>query len=264
LATPLSTPTHAIVRPPAACYADCLRHDPRPIDVALAQTQHRGYVQALRAAGITVEVLPEIDHPDAVFVEDTAVQLGDRAIVTLPGAPARHGELATIAEALSRHVTLLHMTEPARLDGGDVLRWGDVLLVGLSARTNAEGLRQLAAAAAEVGIAVVGVEVRAGLHLKSACSLADEATLLVHEGCLDRSVLARLELELVEVAEPAGANVLAFADRVLVSSAAPRTAELLASRGLAPRMLPLSEIHAGDGALSCMSLRFAASGEWVV
>ena len=260
----LATPTHAIVRPPAACYAQCLRHDPRPIDVALARAQHRGYVAALRDAGIAVEVLPEIDHPDAVFVEDTAVQLGDRALVTLPGAAARHGEIDSIAVALARRVAVTRMREPGRLDGGDVLRCGDTLVVGLSRRTNNDGLAQLAALAREVGLVVVGVEVKDGLHLKSACSLADARTLLVHEGCLDHAALMRLELELVTVPEPAGANVLAFSDRVLVSDAAPRTAELLAARGLAPIALPLSEIHAGDGALSCMSLRFAAPDAWCV
>ncbi|HWB79889.1 MAG TPA: arginine deiminase family protein [Nannocystaceae bacterium] len=260
----LATPTHAIVRPPAACYAQCLRHDPRPIDVTLAQTQHRGYVAALRDAGITVEILAEIDHPDAVFVEDTAVQLGDRALVTLPGATARHGEIDSIAAVLTRRVAVTRMHEPGRLDGGDVLRCGDTLVVGRSRRTNEAGVAQLAALAREVGLAVVGVEVKDGLHLKSACSLADEHTLLVHAGCLDERALARLELELVVVPEAAGANVLAFGDRVLVSDAAPRTAELLAARGLNPVGLALSEIHAGDGALSCMSLRFAARDAWCV
>lgn len=260
----MSTPAHAIVRAPSACYARCLRHDPRPIDVALARSQHDGYVVALREAGIDVQVLPELDSPDAVFVEDTAVQLGDRALVTLPGAPSRWDELATIAEVLAARMTVIRMTEPARLDGGDVLRWRDGLLVGLSQRTNPEGLRQLAAVAGAVGLAVVPIEVRSGLHLKSACSLADEGTLLVREGGFELGELARLGLEPLAVPEDAGANVLAFADRVLVSAAAPRTAELLAKRGLSPRVLELSEIHAGDGALSCMSLRFASPGQWVV
>src|SRR5205085_2329678 len=132
---------------------------------------------------------------------------------------------------------------------GDVLRCAQRLLVGLSERTNRAGLAQLAAVAGEIGLDVIGIEVRRCLHLKSACSLADAHTLLVREGCFDRDALGELELEPVLVPESAGANVLAFADRVLVSSAAPRTAELLAARGLSPVLLELSEIHAGDGAL---------------
>jgi len=261
----IATPTRAIVRRPSSRYAECLRHDPRPIDVALAQAQHRGYVQALRDAGIVVDELPELDAPDAVFVEDTAVLLGDRALLTRPGAPARRAELDSIATALDqRELIVVRMSAPATLDGGDVLRCGDTLLVGCSARTNPEGLAQLRAVAGAIGLTVIGVEVRAGLHLKSACSLADAHTLLVDAGCLDLRAIEGLALEPVIVPEALGANVLAFADRVLVSSAAPRTAELLAARGLAPRLVELSEIHAGDGALSCMSLRFAPADAWSV
>ena len=48
------TPTAAIVRPPAASYASCIREDSGPIDVQRARAQHRAYVEALRAAGIDV------------------------------------------------------------------------------------------------------------------------------------------------------------------------------------------------------------------
>jgi dimethylargininase len=260
----LVTPTRAIVRSPSRCYAECLREHPRPIDVPLAQRQHDGYVQALREAGIVVQALAELDAPDACFVEDTAVVLGDRAIVTRPGAPSRRVEIDSVALALGQHLTVVRMTAPATLDGGDVLRCGDALVVGLSRRTNREGLAQLAAVAGVLGLRVIGVELRAGLHLKSACSLADAHTLLVQPGMLELAAIASLALAPVEVPEPEGANVLAFADRVLVSSAAPRTAELLAKRGLSPQLLELSEIHAGDGALSCLSLRFAPTDAWVV
>ncbi|MBC8071983.1 MAG: hypothetical protein IAG13_26885, partial [Deltaproteobacteria bacterium] len=206
----LVTPTRAIVRRPSQCYAACLRHDPRPIDVALAQQQHAGYVQALREAGVVVEELAELDSPDACFVEDTAVVLGDRALVTRPGAPSRRGEIDTIAAALEQRVTVVRMTAPATLDGGDVLRCEGALVVGLSTRTNREGLAQLGAVAGAIGLRVVGVEVGAGLHLKSACTLADANTLLVQPGVLAPDALGELELELVEVPEPEGANVLAF------------------------------------------------------
>lgn len=261
----LATPTAAIVRPPSASYDRCIRTSAAAIDVALARAQHGAYVQALRDAGIDVEVLdPQDEMPDAMFVEETAIVFPDRALLTRPGSPARRAEVESVAVALARRMPTVRMTEPATLDGGDVLRCGARLLVGLSERTNRAGVARLAELADEIGLSVVTVEVRAGLHLKSACSLADEHTLLVWEGAFDGAALRSLELEPLVVDEPAGANVLAFADRVLVSSAAPRTAERLAARGLSPRSLELSEIHAGDGALSCLSLRVAPVGAWVV
>jgi dimethylargininase len=261
----LATPRAAIVRAVSASYAGCIRERATgTIDVERARAQHLGYVQALREAGIEVEELPAADAlPDAVFVEDTAVVLDDRALVTRPGALSRRAEIDSIAAALDRRITTVRMTAPATLDGGDVLRCDRTLFVGLSQRTNREGLAVLAEVASAIDICVVGIELRGGLHLKSACSLADAHTLLVAEGAFDPAALRRVDVEPVVVPEPAGANALAFADRVLVSAAAPRTAELLAARGLSPRLVELSEIHAGDGALTCLSLRFAPAGAWV-
>jgi dimethylargininase len=261
----LVTPAVAFVRPPSASYASCLRSDAAPIDVDEARAQHAGYVRALRDAGVEiVMLLPEDELPDAMFVEDTAVIVGDRALITRPGAPSRRGETSSVRAALATRLEVVDMQPPAQLDGGDVLRVGDALLVGLSQRTNREGIDALRGFASELGLSTHTVELHAGLHLKSACSLADASTLLVFEGAFRPGALPALDVEVLKVSEPAGANMLAFDRRVLVSAAAPRTAELLANRGLRPIALELSQIHAGDGALSCLSLRVAPPGHWVV
>lgn len=261
----LVTPSHAIVRPPGSSYSSCLREQPVAIDAELARSQHDGYVAALREAGIVVEVLPELPNaPDGVFVEDTAVVLDSCALVTRPGAPSRRGEVETIAAALEGRREVTIMQAPATLDGGDVLRFDRWLVVGLSRRTNRAGLECLARLAAIDGLEVVAVRVNEGLHLKSACTLAGPEIMLVREADLDLAALARLPLERLAVPEAAGANVLGLADRVIVSSAAPRTAELLERRGLSLRIVELSQIHAGDGALTCLSLRLAPAGAWTV
>ncbi len=242
-----------------------MRREPLPIDVGAAREEHARYVEALCDAGVSVVALPPEDSlPDAMFVEDTAVILGERALVTRPGAPSRRAETISIRTALAARLGVVDMQPPAQLDGGDVLRAGDALLVGLSERTNRAGIDVLRALGAELGLVTHVVELSAGLHLKSACSLADEHTLLVHEGAFPLESLRALDVEVLSVSEPAGANVLALADRVLVSAAAPRTADLLARRGRPPVTLELSQVHAGDGALTCLSLRVAPPGHWVV
>jgi dimethylargininase len=269
---PLVTPTHALVRPISASYDACIRDDATAsIDVALARTQHTAYVDALRSAGIHVEILPALpDAPDAVFVEDTAVILDSVALVTRPGARARRAEVASVASALDGRRALTIMAPPGTLDGGDVMRVGSRLVVGLSQRTDQAGADALAVVAAKDRIDVVTVALPGGLHLKSACSVARPG-LVVAYGPLAPALRGVLdpEIEILEVPEPAGANVLGFADRVLVSSAAPRTAALLEARGLSVRTLDLSQIHLGDGALSCLSLRLvkwtgSPSDEWCV
>jgi len=59
---------------------------------------------------------------------------------------------------------------------GDILRLGRKLFVGLTARSNADGIAQLSAIVAPHGYQVVGVPVPGCLHLKSAVTALDEHT----------------------------------------------------------------------------------------
>ena len=255
------------MRAPTAAYARCLRRDDGPDpDAALAARQHAGYVAALREAGVAVEIVPPDDSlPDGCFVEDGAVILSAAvAVLSRPGAPSRRAEVASLEPALARALVLERLHEPATLDGGDVLRLGATLLVGRSSRTNDAGIEELRALAGPHGLEVVAVDVRAGLHLKSACTALDARTVVVDPGALDPAVLEALGLRVYPVDEPLGANLLALGDRVLVSADAPRTAAWLEAEGRTVVRLPLSELHRGDGALSCLSLRRPPPGGWSV
>ena len=76
------------------------------------------------------------DDPDAVFVEDTALMLGDHAVITRPGVASRADETESTADGLAAHFEV-HRLDSGHLDGGDVLRIGRTLYVGLSTRTDA-------------------------------------------------------------------------------------------------------------------------------
>jgi dimethylargininase len=264
---PFALPSRLVTRHVSARYADCLREDKTaPIDVPLARAQHDAYVATLRALGAHVDVLASDDaSPDACFIEDTAVVTGAHALATRPGGPSRRAEVAPVAADLARDLTVHPMEAPATLDGGDVLRIGSRLFVGLSSRTNADGVAALARVAAYDGLTVVTVHVRGGLHLKSACTLAS-ASLLLHDPRVireaDLEAFRSAGVEHLAVEEAAGANVLALAGAVLVSAAAPRTADALRTRGLDVRVVHVSEFHKGDGALTCLSLRVPRPGAW--
>lgn len=264
---PFAPPARLVARQVSARYAECVRSDATlAIDVAAARRQHAGYVEALRSLGLQVDVLPaEDDAPDACFVEDTAVITGAHALATRPGAEPRRAEVASVAKELARDHLVVAMASPATLDGGDVLRVAGRLFVGLSSRTNRAGVDALAAVAARDGLEVVTLTVRDGLHLKSACSLASASLLVVDPrvvGAEERAAFVAAGLTVLAVDEPAGANVLAVGDAVLVSSAAPRTAELLRAQRLGVRVIDVGEFHKGDGALTCLSLRAPRAGAW--
>src|SRR3954471_14000095 len=143
-----ATYTHGFVRTVSRSLAACeLTHAPRQaFDLARAHAQHEAYTTALRGAGVAVTVLPEAPElPDAMFVEDVAIVLEECAVLTRPGAASRRPEVVLIAPALANVRRCFEIRAPGTAEGRDGLRIGHTLFVGESSRTNAEGIRQLAA-----------------------------------------------------------------------------------------------------------------------
>lgn len=241
--------------------AECEVSDARAeaIDGLRAAAQHAAYEEALAEAGLTVmRLAPLDDFPDGVFVEDTALLLGGQAIVTRPGAASRAGETASTAEGLAGDFTV-HRLGAGRLDGGDVLRIGQTLYVGLSGRTDEAGIGALAGLAAPLGYAVVPVPVAGGLHLKSAATFAGLDArgnpVLVHNPVwVSAAAFADVEPLAVAPGEAFGANVLRVGAALLTAADSPRTAERLSGRGFAVAALDISEMRKADAALTCMSL----------
>ena len=227
----------------------------QPIDIVRARRQHAEYCECLRGLGAEVITLPaEPDYPDSVFVEDAAVALGDIVLMTRMGAASRRGESESLARELERHKPLRWMTEPATLDGGDVLSAEHTLFVGCSGRTNTEGIRQLAAEAARVGFRVQPVVVCGALHLKSGASYLGEDTVLIHRPWVDPAAFAGLRLVDVPEGEEAAANVLAIGETVLVAEGFPGTAKAIERLGRKVRVVDNSEVRKAEGALTCCSL----------
>ena len=239
----------ALLRPPSEAYARCLRPDPgAPIDLARARAQHAAYAAALGEFADVELLSPEPDMPDACFVEDAAIVNGRVAVITRPGAEARRAETPGVARALAR----THDCRPmriGRLDGGDVMLAGGRAFVGLSARTDREGASELGRL---LGLETVLVPLGPWLHLKTAVTPIGPDALLQLKGAYPAGAFPGFAI--VETDEPMGANVLALAGGVLVSAAAPRTAALLAARGLRARSVEIGEFHAGDAGLTCLSL----------
>jgi len=231
------------------------------IDAARARRQHREYCEALGALGCRLEWLPALpEHADGVFVEDTAVVLPELAVVTRPGAASRRGETPSVAAALARHVQVRQLSEPACLEGGDVLSIGRTLFVGASARTNSQGIAQLAQALAPHGYAVHTVAMDGCLHLKSACSFIPPDILLVNPSWVDPASFGTQRVIVVEEAEPYAANTLTVGGTTLVSTAYPHTRRRLRSAGVGTHALDVSELHKAEAALTCMSLLYQAAG----
>jgi len=229
----------------------------RPINIELARLQHENYCAFLEACGVEVVRLSDNLHcPDACFVEDTAIVLDELAIITSMGAPSRREETGAIENVLSGHRELARIKLPATIEGGDVLRIGKRLFVGLSRRTNLEGIRGLTQILSPLGYEVIPVRVKNSLHLKTGCTAIDDETVLMNPNWIDRSAFGAFDIIFTPQKEPWAASTLRLAGRVCLDPAQARTIELLEGRDVKVETLDISEFRKAEAGLSCLSVIF--------
>jgi dimethylargininase len=160
---------------------------------------------------------------------------------------------------LAQYRPIEWITGDGRLEGGDVLRVGRTLYVGLSRRTNAEGITQLRAALGTYGYEVVPVPVPGCLHLKTGATAIDSRTLLANPDWVDTRSFAGWDILPVPPGEDFAANVLVVGDAVLVPSGFHRTEGLLRGRGHPIRVVDMSELQKAEAGVTCCSIVFSAS-----
>jgi len=231
---------------------------PDLIDVTLARCQQNAYRQVLQSLQIEVELLPtDESYPDCCFVEDTAVLLDNVAILCRPGAASRRGEVATMKDYVQRQgYRLVEMTSPAQLDGGDVLKIGADLFIGLSHRTNQAGFDCLAAIAREQGLTAHAIEVLGALHLKTACTSPGKGMLICKMNALGRGrdSLQRFRIVPPFPDEGEGTNVCPVNGHVLVPAGCPRTKQMLSDEGFQVIPIDISEFHKAEAGLTCLTI----------
>jgi dimethylargininase len=227
------------------------------INLDTARAQHRLYTRSLVQLGCILQQLPvDPELPDSVFVEDTAIVLDELAVIMRPGAESRRPETQPIAELLAAHRKVYHIRQPGTMDGGDILPSGKTVFVGLSTRTNLEGIHQLGALLAPFDYTVHPVEVTGCLHLKSSVTEVAEDTLLMNPEWVDPEAFQGKKIIHVDPSEPHGANALLVGKTVVYPAAFPATRRRLEEQGLTVRAVDLSELAKAEGGVTCCSLIF--------
>jgi dimethylargininase len=244
------------VRRPADSLADGIVTfiDRQPVDLALANRQWDGYVAALYRSGWPTVVIDADDAmPDCVFVEDTVVMFGDLAVITNPRQPARNPEIVAVQRTIDELGLKSTAITDGTLDGGDVLKVGSQVYVGLSGTTNAPAIAQLGRMLAPLGYTVTAVPMTKALHLKSALTALPDGTIIGYEPVVDDPSLFP---SFVAVPEEPGAHVVILDDNLLLmSAAAPRTAAMCSDRGYRLELVDISEYEKLEGCVTCLSVR---------
>ncbi|MGE0104095.1 MAG: dimethylarginine dimethylaminohydrolase family protein [Blastocatellales bacterium] len=232
-----------------------LTHIPRArIDQDLARAQHLRYREALMRLGADLINLPPLKgHPDAVFVEDAALMLDEIAVLTRPGAESRRAETEALRGVLSDFRPVREV-ETGTLDGGDVLRIGRDLYVGLSSRTNQAGIDCLRAIVEPFGYRVLTAPVRGCLHLKTGCTFLGDGTIILNESWIDDSLFDQFDLIRVPADEPWAANTLSIGGKVLMTSGNPKSRLLIEARGFMVEEIEIGELQKAEAGLTCLSI----------
>src|SRR5271169_1520649 len=251
----------AITRAVSSAVVDCeLSFIPRkPIDLQMARAQHHKYEETLEKLGARVISLPEEPElPDSMFVEDPAIVVDELAVICTLGTETRRKEAASLATALEKFRMLKHIKLPGTLEGGDVLRVGKNVFVGVTQRSNPEGIRQSAVILAMFGYDVTAVPVTGCLHLKSAVTSLGGKTLLGNREWFDWKRLEGFDWVDVDASEPHAGNALTIGETVVFPASFPKTRERIIVQGFRVESLDISELQKAESGLTCSSLIFQA------
>lgn len=249
----------AITRKVSSSLANCeLSYiERKPIDLEKARAQHHAYEALVEKLGAKVISLPEErDLPDSMFVEDPAIVLEKIAIICPLGTETRRKEAPSLAAALEPFRKLAYVKLPGMLEGGDVLRVGKKIFVGLTERSNAEGIRQLAVIAEHHGYDLTAVPVTGCLHLKSAVTYLGRNMLLGNRAWFQWKRFEGFEWVDVDPAEPHAGNALSIGESIVFPGSYPKTRAGIEAKGFRVESLDISELQKAESGLTCSSLLF--------
>ena len=228
-----------------------------PISYELARKQHETYCQILQSQGIKVrELTINLSHQDSCFIEDTAVVLDEVAIMASMGVKSRIGEVSGIENELTKFRVIKKIKPPGFLEGGDVLVIGKHVFIGLTTRTNKEGIKQFEQIASPFGYQIIPIEVNGCLHLKSACTALNEINILVNTNWISAKSFSGYNIVQVSPDEPMAANCLNLNGKIFIASGFPETRKILELRGYSFNTINISELQKAEGALTCSSIIF--------
>ena len=262
----LDQKARALVRSVPDSYTEALARyfGTGPTDVDLARKQHEDYCELLRQEGVEVTVLDaDHNHPDCMFVEDQAVVVDGHILLPTPGHPSRVAEQPPIANFLMESLEGIQtctMGGEARMDGGDIIRLGNLFFVGRSSRTNDLGIAALRSLLDffDYELRIIDIPGHA-LHLTSISSTPTDQLIMAPEDYLPKDAFGELpdgcEVVWMPVEEAYGCNTIGLAgNKVMMAEGYPTVEAELISRGLEVIKIDMSEIRAADGSLTCCSI----------
>ena len=241
------------------------------IDKALSE--YDAFEKILKDNGAEIFYFPEDDavNMDSIYCRDASIATSKGMIICTMGKEGRKNEPIAQKKAFEDNgiPVLGVITAPGTIEGGDVA-WLDekTLAVGHTYRTNEEGIRQITALLAPLGVSVIAVPMphyrgpADVFHLMSVLSPVADNLAVVYSPLIPivfRNELMARGYELVEVPDSEfdsmGCNVLALAPRIcLMVKGNPITKSRLEAAGCKVIEYEGAEISVkGGGGPTCLT-----------
>lgn len=256
--------THAILREPGKSFVNALSQDSNRIkpDYYKMMQEYQVYVNTLREMGVATTVCPADENfPDGNFVEDPYFICGQFIIELRPGAPSRRDEYTTLRPYLPKDLPLFAIPNEFTIDGGDILKDGKDIYIGLSKRTQQEAIDVFEKIVQKYGYRVYVLPVPDGLHLKSGMTYVTPKNYVIQKSFENvllklREKIPSIRYFIVPDEEKHGANVLAFNGHIMIPDRCPETKKYISDFFLEDKIHVVSTEQARlvDGALTCSSL----------
>ncbi len=240
-----------------------------PLDVARAAAQHDGISAAYRAAGVAVHLVdpPDPASPNQMFCADLMAATPEGVILARPASAARAGEERWVARRLAD----LGVPILATLTGGATFEGADLIfldaataLIGRGLRTNAEGVAQVSAVLARIGVEAVPVDMPFGtMHLMGMLRIADADLAIAWPRRTPFAAVEALRARGYRVAflpdeDEAQANrgmnfVTLGPRRILMVDGAAQTRAFYEAQGIEVTAVPCDELARAAGAIGCLT-----------
>jgi len=226
-------------------------------DPMKASAQHRKLRAVLRGSGARVVDLRELaGHPNSVFARDAGLVTPDGYIKLRMGLRTRRGEEDWMASALDSLGLPCagKIEEPGTVEGGDVILAGEVAFVGLSARTNRSGVRQLSRFLMRMGFEIRTLRLPSHqLHIGGVMSTVGPRSVVCCRKVFPRGFFDGFEVVQISCPEASSSNVIGLGNgRVIVEQGCPSTARALQEAGFFVHRVDLSEFVKGRGGPTCL------------
>ena len=224
----------------------------------LAMQQHEVYIETLKKCGVSVTVLEaDENYPDSCFIEDVALLTKECAIITRPGATSRRGEIVGLRETLEKfYKNIENIEAPGTIEAGDIMMVGNHFYIGLSARTNEDGAKQMISILNKYGLSGSMVTLEKVLHLKTGLAYLENNNLLVAGEFVHSPIFSSFNKIVIDEKESYSANCIWLNGHVIVPLGYENTRKAIEDLGYIVHEVDTSEFRKLDGGLSCLSLRF--------